>query len=607
MSPTSRPGSGLVLNPLGSIISTPQKPGGVELAAARADLYHLARCQLAALGRRREWEKRWHGMSLLLNEKSDLADVSLDDEPHGETESAAVPTSKRASTPASGGVDTPCLVLSIKSTKHFNCLYEQITDQVFRHNMAANRMKSAEIMMADIALVKYEAGDYALAASYFHQLATFYRSNGWEALEGTMVELYSRCLKQLNRKDEFVHALLRLLGIYSSTSQPCSTLQSSMDSRVEEYIEDLFEASKLLSKTSTVQIKDFFRDAQIKPGISHFKDKDGFQAQLSLRYVLGEKINIDNIKMRLVNSLENPSIELWLENSDSTIVKAKTTKIPLTSLTTVHGKYYVDRIEMRAGNIAFVQDYDPQVAASHILQDTTVKTPASEDDRPYILCFPAAEAFGGKVSQSRAINLMEHRSLDVELDSGWNDISTGYVRLKPATAGLRLIIADASLVDGSLTLGDDIKGGKICFSSFVRDSNATIRVPYSMEGSQTTLSVSMEVEYETAEGEFDYISSSSIISTLPVSVNVQDLFQDEQLFSRFSISPGMLIPIRVFNCEMVSSGKYDVQTSAQEGEIFDVFPKQPASLLYKIKPRSDYQPTKEEESARSLSLSMEFT
>ncbi|KAF3491930.1 uncharacterized protein GIQ15_01447 [Arthroderma uncinatum] len=607
MSPTSRPGSGISLNSLGSILSTPQKAGGVELAAARADLYHLARCQLAALGRRRGWEKGWNNMSLLLNEKSDLTDVSLDDDSQEEAEPAVVSQSKRPSPSMTGGVDTPCLALSIKSAKHFNCLYEQVTDQVFRHNMAANRMKSAEKMMTDIALLKYETGDYALAASYFHQLATFYCSNGWEALEGTMVELYSRCLKRLNRKDEFVHASLRLLGIYSSISQPCSTLQSSMGCRVEEYVDDLFEVSKSLSKTFIVQIRGFFRDVQIKPGISHFTDKDGFQAQLSLRYALGEKIKIDNIKMRLVNSLETPTMELWLDNFDSTIVKAKTTKILLESSTTVHGKYYIDRIEMQAGNITFIQDYDSQVAASHILQDTTVKSPASEDERPHIVCYPAAEAFGGKISQSRAINLVENRSLDIELNSGWNDISTGYVRLKPATAGLRLIIADVSLVDGSLTLDDEKKGGRICFSSLARDSTAILRVPYTMEGSQTTLSVSMEVEYETAEGEFDYISSSSIISTLPVSVNVQDLFQDGQLFSRFSISPGMLIPIRVFNCEMASSGKYDVEASALKGEIFDVFPKQPASLLYKITPRSDYQPDKKEGSARPLSLSMEFS
>ncbi|EFE41602.1 TMEM1 family protein, putative [Trichophyton verrucosum HKI 0517] len=598
MSPTSRPSSGLALNPLGTIMSAPQKAGGIELAAAQADLYHLARCQLGALGRRRGWGNRWHSMPLLLNEKNGFTEVSLSDEPMDKKRLPVVPTS--------AGVETPCLALSVESKKKFNCLYERITDQIFRHNIAANRFKSAEIMMADIALLKYETGDYALAASYFHQLSNFYRSNGWETLEGTMVELYSRCLKQLDRKDEFVHALLRLLGIYSSTIQHSLTLQSSMHCKVEEYVEDLFAVSQSLSKTFPVLIKDFFRDIQVQPGISHFQDRDGFQAQLSLRYALGEKIKIDNIKMRLVNALEIPNNELWLENSDSTIVKSKGTKVLLDSSTTVHGKYYVDRIEMRAGNITFTQDYDNQVAASHILQDTTSKSLTSEAERPYVVCFPAVDAFVGKVSQSRSINLVGHRSLDIELSSGWNDISTGCLRLRPATAGLRLIISESSLIEGALTLCEEIKGGRICFTSFARASTATLRVPYSMEGTQTSLSVSVEAEYETPKGQFEYISSSSVVSTLPVSVNVQDLFQDEQLFSRFSISPGMLIPIRVFSCEMKSSGKYDVQTSVQEGEIMDVFPKQPASLLYKIRPRDDFQPDKDSGSTRPLSLSIEF-
>ncbi|EFQ98769.1 hypothetical protein MGYG_01784 [Nannizzia gypsea CBS 118893] len=598
MSPTSRPSSALTLNSLGSIMPAPQKAGGIELAAAQADLYHLARCQLGALGRRRGWGNRWHNMSLLLNEKNDLTDVSLNDEPTVEKRLAVVSTS--------GGVETPCLALSIKSKKKFNCLFERTTDQIFRYNVAANRFKSGEIMMADIALLKYEMGDYALAASYFHQLSNFYGSNGWETLEGTMVELYSRCLKQLDRKDEFVYALLRLLGIYSSTIQPCLTLQPTIGCKVEEYVEDLFEVSQSLSKTFPVLIKDFFRDIQVQPGISHFKDRDGFQAQLLLRYALGEKIKIDNVKMRLINALEIPNSELWLESSKTIVVKSKGTKVLLDSSTTVNGKYYVDRIEMRAGNIVFTHDYDNQVATSHILQDTTSKSLMSESDRPYVVCFPAVEAFIGKVSQSRAINLVGHRSLDIELSSGWNDILAGCLRLRPATAGLRLIISESSLIDGPLTLSEEIKESKICFTSFARDSTATLRVPYSMEGTQTSLSVSVEVEYETSKGQFDYIGSSSVVANLPVSVNVQDLFQDEQLFSRFSISPGMLIPIRVFSCGMESSDKYEVQTSVQEGEIMDVFPKQPASLLYKITPRQDFQPNTGSGSTRPLSLSIEF-
>ncbi|OAL67353.1 hypothetical protein A7C99_1217 [Trichophyton rubrum] len=573
MSSTSRPNSVLALNPLGSIMSAPQKAGGIELAAAQADLYHLARCQLGALGRRRGWGNRWHSMPLLLNGKNGFTEVSLNDEPIDKRRPPVVSTS--------AGVETPCLALSMESEKNFNCLYEQITDQIFRHNVAANRFKSAEIMMADIALLKYETGDYALAASYFHQLSNFYRSNGWETLEGTMVELYSQCLKQLDRKDD-------------------------IGCKVEGYVEDLFAVSQSLSKTFPVLIKDFFRDIQVQPGISHFQDRDGFQAQLSLRYALGEKIKIDNVKMRLVNALEIPNNELWLENPDSTVVKSKWTKILLDSSTTVHGKYYVDRIEMRAGNITFTHDYDNQVAASHILQDTSSKSLTSEAERPYVVCFPAVNAFIGKVSQSRAINLIGHRSLDIELSSGWNNISTGCLRLRPATAGLRLIISESSLIDGPLTLCEEIKGGRICFTSFARASTATLRVPYSMEGTQTSLSVSVEVEYETPMGQFVYIGSSSVVSTLPVSVNVQDLFQDEQLFSRFSISPGMLIPIRVFSCEMKSSGKYDVQTSVQEGEIMDVFPKQPASLLYKIRLRDDFQPEKGSGSTQPLSLSIEF-
>ncbi|KAK2750367.1 hypothetical protein FQN57_003847 [Myotisia sp. PD_48] len=589
--------SGKRLKDLKSIAPAAQKAGGVELASARANLFILAKRELAVLGQRRGWEANWHGLSLLFAETSDLTDVSLDDE--SSTTNVTTTPRKKVGPTAPCGIDSLVLVSAVKSVERYNSLCEKLNDEIFQHCIAAKRFRTAEMAMAGAALLKYNQGDYPSAASFFHQLATFYGKLGWDTLAGPMIEMHGRCLKQLNHKTEFVSSLLKLLKLYASVIQfpPngagqneifYSAFQSTMSSRVSEYVSDLFETSKRLSEVFTVPIKDFFGNITINPTIRHFEEQDGFQLQFSLAYILGESINIDTVKVRLVNSIRAPHSELWLENQGGIQVKAKATKILVDSSATVQGKFYVDQVELVAGNITFVQNYKIE-EVSHVMQDT--KLPAIEESRPCVICFPAVNAFKIRVSQSRSINLDGLRTLDLEMKSGWNNITRGSIRLKPNTAGLRLLVHETVLEstgeDSASVKVDDEKTGKLSFSSFAEDSVAVFKIPYSLESNQPVLSIIVNAEYQTSDGQvFSYLDTFSVISTLPVSVNVQDLFQDEQLFSRFTISPGMMIPIRVCNCSMSSSEQYEVESSRQKGEIFTIFPKQPASMLYKIKQKA---------------------
>lgn len=137
-------------------------------------------------------------------------------------------------------------------------------------------------------------------------------------------------------------------------------------------------------------------------------------------------------------------------------------------------------------------------------------------------------------------------------------------------------------MDGKLAMSENADSGNIEFENLKPGSCARFKIPYTQEDSQTTLTTRLEVEYETDHGKFTYLATNSVISTLPVSVNVQDIFKDEVLFSRFTVSPGMMTPLRITSCEIPSSDLYEVESSYDGSMFLDVFPKQPASLLYKI-------------------------
>lgn len=183
----------------------------------------------------------------------------------------------------------------------------------------------------------------------------------------------------------------------------------------------------------------------------------------------------------------------------------------------------------------------------------------------------------------RYINLEESRVLEVIIDTGRNDISKGILRVRPATAGLRLRTADTTLIEGKISMTVQPESGSIEFTDLGRQQSVRFRVPYTVEENHASLSARLEVVYTTDKGKFNYSATNTIDATLPVSVNVQDVFKKDALFSRFTVGPAMSVPLTVLGCEMFDSDAYEAETSLRGPVEFVVFPKQPASIVYKIR------------------------
>lgn len=257
---------------------------------------------------------------------------------------------------------------------------------------------------------------------------------------------------------------------------------------------------------------------------------------------------------------------------------------------------------MRAGNILFTYSGGKHPALPLGFRETL---DSEEDSRPSIYCYPPPEGLQAKVVSTHVVNLSENRTLELELNSGRNDIKAGTVRVRPATAGLRLRISEAELVEGEMNITANNEAGNIEFVQLGPNSFVRFRIPYTVEENHPTLAARAEVSYETQHGKFSYSSVHNVVSALPISVNVQDMFKDQVLFSRFTISPAMLIPLRILGCSIPSSDAYQVESNIPEKVAWDVFPKQPASLLYKIQPRKDHIASPRAKG--SLRLTAEFT
>jgi hypothetical protein len=136
------------------------------------------------------------------------------------------------------------------------------------------------------------------------------------------------------------------------------------------------------------------------------------------------------------------------------------------------------------------------------------------------------------------------------------------------------------------------QGGSFLFGAMPANSSIRIRFPFTVEQDLLEVAVRAEVTYSTDKGSFTFFKASSVPISLALEVNVQDIFKHEALFSRFAVSTASDSPLRLLKSELLGSDLFESHFGQPSSHSVLVFPKQPASLLYKItrKPGSKLGP-----------------
>jgi hypothetical protein len=166
---------------------------------------------------------------------------------------------------------------------------------------------------------------------YFGRMASLFAESRWNTVETTMLKMYARCLKKLNRKDEYVRTLLDLLAksaasrmSFKTTSKRASANDISdmprdwlNDDKVDTtgVFGELINYSQQLPYDVTVQMSKYFGDTSVEPHVRHYDDKDGFQLRLQFRHVLEDEVEIKAVKIRLVSANSTTGKDIWLESS----------------------------------------------------------------------------------------------------------------------------------------------------------------------------------------------------------------------------------------------------------------------------------------------------
>ncbi|KAK1985254.1 hypothetical protein LZ30DRAFT_709038 [Colletotrichum cereale] len=558
------------------------KAGLEELAARRAELYALSRNVLQGSGRKRGWDIGWASAPVVGElDGNDFEDISL----HGDDEKRPTPDDSEPLCIGLAGIENGLLHAALDDRDGFYRLYETLTDKALRHYTVANHTHAVKTSMADLAVLKYHLGEYGPAASYFYMTTPFFGESSWSLLELSMLVMYSRCLKELQRKDEFVRVGLKLLtkAAAAENEKLQRRKQLSLGARPEVqypdksaiagFLDDVLSAAKTLSNEVRVPLGHLFTQVEIVGPPEYHKGRDCFSLTVKLYSLLMDDLSLEKATIRLSRTTPGGAKEVWLHTSEPAILRPGANRLLLTGTTNVSGHYKIDRADLICNKVDLHWERDVNQTPS---KDTQIfRLPDLELYRP-------AGGLTCRLTAARNIQLDKNNSVDLELSTGWNSIKSCELSVKPSTGGLRIISTEAEFLGPAFEYEKPLEAGLFRFGTVDASSTMKMRFPYTIEQDVPNISVRVELTYTTEDGTYHYSSAFSVPVSLALGVNVQDVFKHNALFSRFSVSTASLSPLRLFKTELIDSEVFAAHSAAPANKSVMVFPRQPASLLYKI-------------------------
>ncbi|KAI0842753.1 trafficking protein particle complex subunit 10 [Hypoxylon sp. FL0890] len=574
--------------------STFLKAGLEELAARRAELYILSRNILAECGKKRGWTDGWDSVPVIGESTMvEMVDINLDeDEKLGAGDGEAL--AGHEALVSISGIESKLLKTALDNTDDFYRLYETLTDKALRHYTVADHTHSVKTCMADIAVLKYHLGDYSSASSYLWETTPFFGDSGWSLLELSMLVMCSKCLKQLQQKDDYVKVMLKLLTKAAAAERDYQEQRLAFrlgkkdgvdypdSAAIKGFLDDLLVVTRTLSNELRIPLSSFFSVVEVDGPPEYHEGQDGISLNLMVNSLLVDSLKVETVKVRVASAAGRSSKEIWFELAKPITINPGKTKLKLDSNSSVPGTYEIDKIDLRASNLRLHHEREagqPPNKASDILQS------------PYLVIYHRADTLDVRLHASKHVQLDRNNTVDIELDSGWNDLISMEVRLKAATGGLRLLTSDARCLSSFAEFSRPPEAGLFCFGSVPQNRTLQIRFPYTVEQETVNISIRVEVTYTTENGSFFFSKTPVIETALALGVNVQDVFKHEALFSRFTVSTASHSPLRLFRSELVGSDVFESEFGVPPSAPVVIFPRQPASLLYKITRKLDVKIT----------------
>ncbi|KAA8911750.1 trafficking protein particle complex subunit 10 [Sphaerosporella brunnea] len=590
-----------------------------EIAAARAELIVLARTVLENLAARRGWVGRegWYSVD---NGSGDMEEIDL----NGDGGGGGGGEKRKQDHWLSEGIRNKDLKEAVEGDgSSFYSRFAQLSEKAMKHYGLAKRYKSAERVESDLAALKFHLKEYETAASHLQRMTEFYETQGWGLIETTLLGMYAKCLKEMQKSEEYVSVLLKLLKKSAAAEKArlhrlagkddgeTPIVQSPLGRLNAEhidvcgYVSEVVKLSGDVSPEITTPMLNLWSDISVDPYPRHLTDRDGFEVGVRMRYLLNDSLPVDRITVRVVSAPPLQGRELTLESTSGVVMRRGIVKASVTTSQTIPGRYIVEQLAIHVGKLKFMHEFmartTPEVPLGLVSNSAAA---ASLAKKTKISFYPSPRGLTGKLQMPKEIHLEKMRMVEIVVLAGENNISKGQLRIKSATAGLRLITSSLEALTGSdVVVVNAETPGTLGLQDFSAGSEIRLRLPYNSDNELTELMVRLEVDYTTEKGQFAFIETLNALVALPLAVNVQDIFKEHALYSKFQVSTAAAeVPLRICTVNLRDSKTFYAEGGQGTSGRMTVFSKQPANFTYKIKRKEDVV-----EPPESLALVIEYT
>jgi trafficking protein particle complex subunit 10 len=575
-------------------------PGLPELATYRAELIMIQRKMLEELAEARGWYVGWNS---LRQSRLKMDEVSLESDE--KANDASADKEPAVSSQLYSGVRT-----ALQSEAAYTQAYEQMSDRAMRYYALATQTKSVESILGDLALLRWQEGDFASAEEFIKHLLPSYETDAWSLMQAELLLVHATCLKKLERLEQNISTALDLLAKVCGKKMARKLPHMKLDVVDDEDVDisglfgEVLSDSSGLSRTISRPAEQYFDQVDLDRAVVHLDAKDGFGLQLRFRHLLDDEITLDEVSARLI-SLDDPNQEVWLRSSEPVTLKQGLNQVQLESPTITFGAYLTDSVVFQAKQIRFVRELRPRVEPALRINDIELPESPSPPNRAalqhLVFLYPAQSSFDAQMAITKDIRIDRLRFVELAVRSGWNEIISLEIKLKPLSAGLRLHLAESHF-DGIERQEDSGKSAGLRLGSLSAESSAVVKIPYSLEHNISEITVRIEVQYTTPAGSFTFLGSATLRHELPFDVDVDDNFHLDTLYSNFTIHTTSTGPLAILETDLAESPVYAVERPPLPDTTLTVFDKSPANFVYKIVRKADFGSVAKKDAALALSV-----
>lgn len=474
------------------------------------------------------------------------------------------------------GVLAPSLRALLQSKESAVGAYRLLTVCACQCYTSAGKSRASRQLLFDLAKLEAHNDDSEAAGSWLDAIPGFLTAPPGTSTERSMLGLHADCLRKAGRREELISSLFLDIQSTAVPGEPHPSVQQLWAEMVE-----------VSEKTGLVELPldALFAIAEINNHISHDDSQDQYLTTITLRALVPIK-SMDNAVVRLECQSRGQYLpaSLNLECKVTEPIEDSRICLQLSSNVQTEGWYGGSSLIISSGNLRLKHDFLRHQAAEaddRLINPVPVVVPS-------IYIYPRAGSPSLSASHAPIVDLSQKRSISIRVRWPSNDVSEAQLRLKPATAGARLNVQSAQLTGGKQFEIQQVDDYHVfAFESIEARGESVFEIPYSHDDKgATSMSIRAEMQYESSAGRYEYYDTLSCTTSLPIGANVQDAFQRDASFSRFTFAPSRLVPLQVLKCELEGSAECDVLAPRPWHEPVNAFPKQPVSWVVQTKPRS---------------------